>query len=119
MDRARTFVSYSHRGNGPEWKAALQVFEQHHLLDVRQDGRIRVSAYWEDKIEQAMDSAAVAAILLTPEALASEFILEREFPRLRARQQHDGLPADATRSASSPPASHSPTSPSADRCGCT
>lgn len=45
---ARIFISYSHRGNGPEWKAwllrHLAVFEQHHLLDVWQDGKIGVSA---------------------------------------------------------------------------
>ncbi len=38
MSNARIFISYSHRGEGPKWKAALlrslHVFEQHHLLDV-------------------------------------------------------------------------------------
>jgi hypothetical protein len=47
----KVFISYSHRGNGPQRKAALlrvlHVFEQHHLLDVWQDGKIRVSSYWE------------------------------------------------------------------------
>jgi tetratricopeptide (TPR) repeat protein len=92
----RIFVSYSHRGRGPEWKAALlrslQVFERQHLLDVWEDGKIRVSSYWEDDIEQAMDEAQLAVVLLTKEALESEFILTKELPRLSERQQRDKLP---------------------------
>src|SRR5579862_2626046 len=94
--KGRIFISYSHRGNGPKWMAALLdalgVFQKHHLLDVWQDGKIRVSAFWEDDINQAMAAARLAVILLTPEALQSQFILEKEFPFLRDRQQHDNLP---------------------------
>ena len=92
----RIFISYSHRGNGPEWKAwllrHLGVFERHHLLDVWQDGKIRVSSYWDDDITQAMSSGRLAVVLLTPEALESQYILEKEFPFLRERQQHDKMP---------------------------
>jgi hypothetical protein len=93
---SRIFISYSHRGNGPKWKVkllqALHVFEQHHLLDVWQDGKIRNSSYWEDDIEQAMSSSQLAVILLTHEALESQFILEKELPFLRKRQIEDKLP---------------------------
>jgi hypothetical protein len=55
---SRIFISYSHRGNGPKWKEALlralHVFEQQHVLDVWQDGKIRVSRYWDDDIQEAM-----------------------------------------------------------------
>jgi tetratricopeptide (TPR) repeat protein len=92
----RVFISYSHRGNGPDWKARLLrplgVFEQHHLLDVWQDGKIRISSYWDDDIQQAMSDARLAVVLLTPEALESEYILKKEFPLLRERQQRDKLP---------------------------
>jgi tetratricopeptide (TPR) repeat protein len=94
--QTRIFVSYSHRGNGPEWKALLLrhlgVFERHHLLDVWQDGKIRVSSYWDDDITHAMSSARLAVMLLTPEALESQYILEKEIPFLRERQQRDKLP---------------------------
>jgi len=96
MSNARIFISYSHRGKGPEWKAklirALHVFEQQHLLDVWHDGEIRVSAYWEDDIEQAMTEAQLAVVLLTKEALESEFILAKELPRLGERQHQEKLP---------------------------
>src|ERR1039458_3635281 len=81
---SRIFISYSHHGNGPKWKAALlralYVFERHHLLDIWQDGKIRVSALWDDDITQAMNHAKLAVALLTKEALESQFIIERELP---------------------------------------
>ena len=96
MSGARIFISYSHRGNGPKWKAALlralQIFDQHHLLDVWQDGKIRISSFWDDDIRQAINSASLAVLLLTPEALESAYILETEFPALRSRQHTDTLP---------------------------
>jgi len=95
-NNSRIFISYSHRGNGPEWKAwlvrHLGVFEQHHLLDVWQDGRIRVGSYWDDDIKQAMSRARLAVVLLTKEALESEYILKTEFPFLRERQRREELP---------------------------
>jgi tetratricopeptide (TPR) repeat protein len=94
--KSRIFISYSHAGNGPKWKAAmldaLRVFEAHHLLDVWQDGKIRVSGFWEDDINQAMAAARLAVVLLTPQALESQFIREKEFPCLRERQHRDKLP---------------------------
>jgi hypothetical protein len=96
MSQSRVFISYSHRGKGPECKSALlralHVFERHHLLDVWQDGRIRVSSYWDDDIKQAISSARLAVVLVTKEALESEYILGEEFPILRERQQRDKLP---------------------------
>jgi hypothetical protein len=96
LGSSRIFISYSHRGTGPEWKArllkALKMFEQHHLLDVWQDGKIRVSSFWNDDIQHAMSSADAAVLLLTKEALESEFILKTEFPILRDRQHRDKLP---------------------------
>jgi hypothetical protein len=89
-NKARLFISYSHRGNGPEWKAKLvrhlRVFEEQHLLDVWQDGKIRVSSYWHDDIQQSMSDARLAVVLITPEALESEYVLHTEFPFLRGRR---------------------------------
>ncbi len=64
--QSRIFISYSHRGDGPKWKAALlrslHVFERHHLLDVWQDGKIRVSSFWDGDVKQAMGSAQLAVV---------------------------------------------------------
>lgn len=92
----RIFVSYSHRGNGPKWKfillQALKVFEQHHFLDVWQDGKIRISSFWDDDIKKAMHSANLAVVLITKESLESEYILSVELPILSERQKIDKLP---------------------------
>ena len=99
---SRIFVSYSHRGNGPAWKdrllQALQVFARQNLLDVWEDGKIRVSSSWDDDITNAMSAARLAVVLLTPEALVPRpapdfnYITEKELPFLRERQQQDDLP---------------------------
>ena len=99
--QSRIFVSYSHRGKGPEWMAkllrALYFFEQWHLLDVWQDGKIRVSSFWDDNIKQAMNSARIAVVLLTREALEvrptpdANYILDTEFPFLRELQRQGRL----------------------------
>lgn len=102
ISQSRIFISYSHRGTRPAWKAtllrALHVFERHHLPNVWQDGRIRISSYWDDNIQQAMASAQLAVVLLTKEALEprtapdSNYILEPGFPFLCERQHRDKLP---------------------------
>lgn len=92
----RIFISYSHRGRGPEWKnrlvRALAVFEQQQLLDVWEDGQIRISAGWDDEIAEAIASASLAVVLLTPEALASQYIVQTEMPALRKRWQRERMP---------------------------
>jgi tetratricopeptide (TPR) repeat protein len=93
---SRIFVSYCRGGNGPRWKAwlvrHLAVFQQHHLLDVWEDGKIRLGTDWNDDIFQAMSSASLAIFLLAPEALKSKFILKTELPFLRDRWQQGKIP---------------------------
>ena len=94
--KSRIFISYSHRGNGPRWKnallSALHVFARHRLLDVWQDGYIRMSSFWDDDIKEAMRSARLAVVLLTDEALQSDYILREELPCLADRQKTENLP---------------------------
>lgn len=96
MTQNRVFISYCHWGRGTEWKNALlrelDVFEQHHLIDVWQDGRIRIGASWNDDINRAMEEAHLAILLLTGEALESKYIREVELPFLKERQKRDNLP---------------------------
>lgn len=71
---------------------ALVVFERQHLLDVWEDGKIRVSAGWNDEITDAMASASLVVLILTPEALESEYILKAELPFLQIRWQQERIP---------------------------
>lgn len=96
MVLARIFVSYSHGGRGDQWKELLvgcfSVFEQLDLLDIWQDGKLRLASLWDDDIRSSMASADAALVMLTAETLKSEYILEVEFPVLQKRQREDGLP---------------------------
>jgi hypothetical protein len=78
------FICYSHaaenrEGTG-EWKRCLlerlKVFTQAKLVDAWSDERIPGGWRWAHEIEQAIDSATLAIILLTAEALRSEFIVQ-------------------------------------------
>ncbi len=78
----RIFISYSHRGRGPEWKAALlrhlAVFTAQDLFAAWDDEQIPGGWRWEREIEKAIHEARLAVLLLTGESLDSEFILQRE-----------------------------------------
>jgi len=95
MNKARIFISYPHRGNGPQWKEALlrplQVLEHHSLVDAWSDEGIEIGDPWDQKIREATDGALVAVLVLTKEALKSHYIRTVEFPVLEGRQQRDKL----------------------------
>jgi tetratricopeptide (TPR) repeat protein len=89
------FISYSHRRNGPAWKAALidhlAVLSNQHLVEAWDDEQIPGGWRWESEIELAIHTARLAVILLTKEALESEFILERELAPLSRREKEESL----------------------------
>ena len=65
-DEFRIFISYSRSGGGQKWRAALlqalHVFEQHRLLDVWEDGKLRIGSNWNDDIKQAISSARLEPV---------------------------------------------------------
>ena len=71
---------------------ALEVFKRHHLLDVWEEGKIRLSTAWNDEIEEATSSSILALFLLTPEALESDYIRTIELPYLRERWRQEKKP---------------------------
>jgi len=91
-NQSHIFISYSHRGKGPEWKALLleqlKVFTVQNLIKAWDDERITGGWRWENEIEKAIHNARLAIILLTNEALESEFILERELKPLQEREKN-------------------------------
>ena len=92
------FISYSHAAEnrgGSRWKQRLldhlSVFTQHGLIEAWDDEKIPGGWRWEREIELAIHRARLAVILLTNEALESEFIMERELAPLSRREAEDGL----------------------------
>lgn len=87
------FVSYSHKDE--VWKdrlnAHLGVLKEHGLLNFWDDRQIGAGDNWYEKIEDAMNAARVAILLVSANSLTSQFILREEVSRLLKRRDREGL----------------------------
>jgi hypothetical protein len=95
----RIFVSYSHK-DYEDTKVVPQVFT--HLYGLRQSfpdleiwidqKMIRVGDEWSPEIDAALSAADLAVLIISPEFLASPFIMQREQARLLERRANSRLP---------------------------
>ncbi len=69
----------------------LGVLGSANLIDSWCDDRIDGGADWEREIEQAIDHARVAVLLVTAHFLTSRFILDKEIPPILQRRARAGL----------------------------
>jgi hypothetical protein len=92
MSTPLVFVSYSHRDATEQEQLCghLQVLPDL-VLDVWSDTRIRSGQDWETEIEQALDRATVAVLLITRDFLNSAFIRDKEVPRMLERYAAEEL----------------------------
>lgn len=78
------FISYSHKDN--EWLERLQTtlkpLVRRGEISAFSDQDIRTGAHWREAIQQALDSAGVGVLLVTPDFLASDYIDQNELPLL-------------------------------------
>ena len=93
MTQPTVFISYIHRDE--EWKdrlvTHLGVLRHQGLLDLWDDRRIGAGEDWKQEIQQAIDAASVAVLLVSAHFLTSRFILGEEVPRLLERRDKEGL----------------------------
>lgn len=83
-DKQRLFISYSHKD--ADWLDLVQT----HLAILRMQGQVKAWSdesiqpgdRWKDEIETAMREADVAVLLVSPNFIASDFIMKQELPRL-------------------------------------
>ncbi len=91
--RRKIFVSYSHKDR--EWLERLQVhlrpLERDGLVELWDDTRIRTGDEWRKEINDALNSAAAAALLISADFIASDFITSEELPPLLAAAEKKGV----------------------------
>ena len=93
MTKPVVFISYS-RKDEQEKEALLThlgVLEGVGLIEPWSDDQIGAGADWEEEINEAISKAQVAILLVSANFLNSEFILEKEVPRLLERRQSGEL----------------------------
>lgn len=89
----QVFISYSH--DDSKWLDMLLTMSKPLVwsgeVDLWNDTRIRPGEKWEEKIAQALASARVAILLVSPAFLASDFIMKKELPYILEAAESDRL----------------------------
>lgn len=89
----KIFISYSHKDG--KWKdrlvKQLKVLALEGFCDVWDDQRIAVGDDWKPEIENALNEADIAVLMVSADFLVSNFIRTEEVPRILERRKTEGL----------------------------
>ncbi|WP_437569180.1 toll/interleukin-1 receptor domain-containing protein [Sorangium sp. So ce542] len=92
-DRPRFFLSYSHRDRRlvEELKSTLAPLVTNGTILAWDDSEIGAGEPWEDRIRDAISSASIALLFVSPHFLASSFITTMELPALLEKHRDGRL----------------------------
>lgn len=87
------FVSYSQKDERQKnvLMSHLDVLKSACTAEPWHDGDIEVGVKWEEELFRVLDQSSIAILFITQNFLSSNYIMNKELPRLIARQQNDGL----------------------------
>lgn len=71
--------------------AHLDPYQREEKLEVWFDRKTEAGDPWESKIFEEIDRAMVAVVLVSPDLLASSFVMDKELPRLFRARKDRGL----------------------------
>ncbi|MBM83973.1 MAG: hypothetical protein CMJ78_25740 [Planctomycetaceae bacterium] len=83
-DRDQVFISYAHEDQVylDQLQTMLAPLERSGALTAWSDTQLKAGDKWEEKIDAALAQAKVGVCLVSPDFLASDFIMNRELPAL-------------------------------------
>jgi len=89
MDKIRIFISYAHADE--QWKDRILMhlvpLSRNERIIVWHDESLKLGEQWEKKIDEQLSSADIAVMLISPAYLASNYISDKEMPKLLDRQR--------------------------------
>lgn len=87
------FISYSHLDKHwlERFRTYIKPLTRSIQLDVWDDSKINPGENWQDAIENALEEAQIAILLVTKNFLASDFISNEELPKIFKKASNEGL----------------------------
>ncbi|HKQ73601.1 MAG TPA: toll/interleukin-1 receptor domain-containing protein [Blastocatellia bacterium] len=93
MAQIEIFISYSRENEEEknELLSHLRVLQHYGQFDLWSDDRIGAGENWKKEIEDALDRARIAILLITVDYLNTEFIMNEEVPRILERHKSESI----------------------------
>lgn len=92
MAKTSGFISYSHVDEDylKRLKVHLKPLERIYAFEAWDDRRIKPGQKWKDEIESAIQRSKVIILLLSADFLASDFVMEKEYPEALRKANEEG-----------------------------